>query len=159
MRERRKLVSIIGGADCSENEFEIAEEVGYLLGKEGVVILCGGRGGVMEAACQGAQKAGGITVGILPGQDPSAGNPYLDIAMPTGMGHSRNSLVAQAAGVVIAIGGGYGTLSEIGIALKTGRVVIGIGTWEAIDKSGKVITILQARDAQTAVDLAMENLS
>lgn len=159
MSKRRKLISIIGGADCSENEYKIAEEVGYLLGKRDVVIVCGGRGGVMEAACRGAQRAGGITIGFLPGQDASTGNPYLDIVIPTGMGHNRNILVAQAAEVVIAIGGGYGTLSEIGIALKTGRIVIGIDTWEAVDKSGKAIKIIPARDAQSAVELALENLS
>lgn len=159
MSKRRKTVSIIGGAKCSKTDCKIAEEIGYLLGKRDIVIVCGGRGGVMEAACRGAQRAGGITIGILPGQDGSAGNPFLDIAIPSGMGHSRNMLVAQAAEVVIAIGGGYGTLSEIGIALKMGRIVIGVDTWEAIDKSGKKIKIIPARDANEAVDLAMENLS
>lgn len=133
----------------------MAEEVGYLLGKNGVVLVCGGRGGVMEAACRGAQDAGGLTIGILPGHDTSEGNPYLDIVIPTGMGHLRNALVAQAGECVIAIGGGYGTLSEIGIALKSGRKVIGIGTWDVVDKSGKTLKIMPADGAKEAVKLAL----
>ncbi len=158
MKHRRRVVSIIGGADCSKREYQIAEEVGYLLGKKGVVLVCGGRGGVMEAACIGAQRAGGITIGILPSYDPSEGNPYLDVAIPTGMGHLRNALVAQAGECVIAIGGGYGTLSEIGIALKIGRKVIGIDTWDVIDKSGKKLKILRADKAEEAVNLAVGDL-
>jgi len=155
MSRRRRVISIIGGADCSELECQIAEEVGYLLGKQDIILLCGGRGGVMEAACRGAQNAGGITIGLLPGQNLSEGNPYLDVAIPTGLGHLRNALVAQAGECVIAIGGGYGTLSEIGIALKTGRKVIGIGTWDVIDKSGKMIKIMRADNAGEAVRLAI----
>ena len=158
MKQRRMVVSLIGGSECSEVECQIAEEVGTLLGKRGVVLVCGGRGGVMEAACRGAQSAGGITIGILPSHDPSEGNPYLDVAIPTGMGHLRNALVAQAGECVIAIGGGYGTLSEIGIALKAGRKVIGIGTWNAIDKSGRPIKITRAVDAAEAVTLALDHL-
>jgi uncharacterized protein (TIGR00725 family) len=158
MNQRRRVVSLIGGAECSEAECQIAEEVGALLGKRGVILVCGGRGGVMEAACRGAQRAGGITIGILPSHDPSEGNPYLDVSLPTGMGHLRNALVAQAGECVIAIGGGYGTLSEIGIALKAGRKVIGIGTWNAIDKSGRPIKITRAVDAAEAVTLALDHL-
>ncbi|OGO17809.1 MAG: TIGR00725 family protein [Chloroflexi bacterium RBG_16_48_8] len=155
MNPRRRVVSIIGGAECSEKEVQIAEELGYLLGEQDVIIVCGGRGGVMEAACRGAQRAGGITIGILPNLDPSEGNPYLDVAIPTGMGHARNALIAQAGQCVIAIGGGYGTLSEIGIALKIGRDVVGIGTWEAVDKSGKMIKIMRADNAREAVEFAL----
>jgi len=154
---RRRIISIIGGADCTEQEDKIAEEVGYLLGKADVVVVCGGRGGVMEAVCRGAHKTGGLTIGILPSHDPNSGNPYIDIALPTGLGHNRNALVAQAGDVVIAIGGGYGTLSEIGIALKSGRRVIGIGTWKVFDKFGKTIKILQAATANEAVDFALRD--
>jgi uncharacterized protein (TIGR00725 family) len=146
MREKHKVVSIIGGAHCTEEEVRIAERVGYLLGERGVVLVCGGRGGIME---------GGLTVGILPGNSPDEGNPYLDVTIPTGLGHMRNYLVAQAAVSVIAIGGGYGTLSEIAIALKSGRKVIGIDTWEAADHRGKSIEIIRARNADEAVFLAL----
>jgi uncharacterized protein (TIGR00725 family) len=153
---RRKIVSIIGGADCTKQEYEIAEQVGILLGEAGVIVVCGGRGGIMEAVCYGAQKVGGLTIGILPDHDPNSGNPYLDIALPTGLGNNRNLLVAQAGEVVIAIGGGYGTLSEIGIALKSGREVIGINTWTAADKFGKNISIRSANNAEEAVQYALE---
>ena len=155
---RRRIVSIIGGADCTEQEYRIAEEVGYLLGKKDVVVVCGGRGGVMEAVCRGAQNAGGLTIGILPSHDPNSGNPFIDIALPTGLGNNRNALVAQAGEAVIAIGGGYGTLSEIGIALKSGRKVIGIGTWKVLDKFGNTIKILHMATAQDAVQSALDDV-
>lgn len=158
MSQRRRIVSIIGGSECSEEEYRIAEEVGYLLAKQEVVIVCGGRGGVMEAACRGARRASGLTIGILPDHDPSSGNPYLEIAIPTGLGHNRNTVVAQTGEAVIAIGGGYGTLSEIGIAIKTGRRVVGIGTWDAVDKCGKPIKIIRAGEAKEAVELALSDL-
>jgi uncharacterized protein (TIGR00725 family) len=94
------------------------------------VVVCGGLGGAMEAACRGAKQAGGTTVGILPGTDRSAANPYVDFALPTGLGEARNALVVRAADVVIAVGGGYGTLSEIALALRGGKPVIGLDTWE-----------------------------
>lgn len=154
----RKVVSIIGGAECSNQEYKIAEELGSLLGEAKVVVLCGGRGGVMEAVCRGAQKTGGLTIGILPTLDPNLGNRYLDIAIPTGLGHHRNALVSQAGDAVIAIGGGYGTLSEIGLALKVGRKVIGIDTWEVFDKFGKPIKIIQASSAQEAVRFVLDGM-
>jgi uncharacterized protein (TIGR00725 family) len=94
------------------------------------VLVCGGRGGAMEAACRGAKEADGLTVGILPGSDRSEANPFVDVVVPTGLGEARNALVVGAADVVIAIGGGYGTLSEIALALKAGKRVVGLGTWE-----------------------------
>jgi uncharacterized protein (TIGR00725 family) len=158
MNQRRKVVALIGGAECTEAECQIAEKVGALLGERGIILVCGGRGGVMEAACRGAHSSGGITIGILPGADSSEANSYLDIAIPSGMGNLRNALVAQAGECIIAIGGGVGTLSEIGIALKSGRKVIGIGTWNAIDKFGKPIKIARVDDAEEAVDLALDYL-
>lgn len=92
--------------------------------------MCGGLGGVMEAACSGAQGAGGTTVGILPGLDRSEANAYVDVAIATGLGEARNALVVRAADAVIAIGGGYGTLSEVALALKAGKRVVGLGTWD-----------------------------
>ena len=107
-----------------------AAEVGRLLAERGAVLVCGGRGGAMEAACRGAKEAGGLTVGILPGSDRSEANPFVDVVVPTGLGEARNALVVGAADVVIAVGGGYGTLSEVALALKAGKRVIGLGTWE-----------------------------
>jgi uncharacterized protein (TIGR00725 family) len=95
-----------------------------------VVLVTGGLGGVMEAACMGAREAGGTTIGILPGSDRSAANPYVDIAIPTGLGEARNALVVRAADALIAIGGGYGTLSEIAFALKADKRVVGLVTWD-----------------------------
>jgi uncharacterized protein (TIGR00725 family) len=97
--------------------------------KHGAVLVCGGLGGTMEAACRGARQAGGLTVGILPGSDRSDANAYVDVALPTGLGEARNALVVGTADAVIAIGGGYGTLSEIGLALKAGKRVVGLDTW------------------------------
>jgi uncharacterized protein (TIGR00725 family) len=100
------------------------------LGRRGVVLVCGGLGGVMEAACRGAKDAGGTTLGILPGTERSDANQYLDIAIPTGLGEARNAVIVRAADAVVAIGGGYGTLSEIAFALRRSKRVVGIGTWD-----------------------------
>ncbi len=156
MASRRLLmVSVIGAAQCTQQEARVAEKVGRLLATRGVVLVCGGRGGVMEAACRGAQEAGGLTIGILPGTDPAAGNPYLSFAFPTGLGEARNVLVARAGQAVIAIGGALGTLSEIAFALKAGRRVIGLNTWRAQDAEGRALPILYAQGAEEAVELAM----
>jgi uncharacterized protein (TIGR00725 family) len=120
-------VAVIGPGD---EPSVAAAEVGRLLAERGAVVVCGGRGGAMEAACRGAKKAGGLTVGILPGSDRSEANPYVDVVLPTGLGEARNALVVGAADVVIAIGGGYGTLSEIALVLQARKRVIGLGTWE-----------------------------
>ena len=155
---RYKCVAVIGGRTCTQQEAESAEQVGALLGKRGVVVVCGGRGGVMEAACRGAQKAGGLTVGILPGSDPADGNSFLSLIFPTSLGHARNALVVQAGQVVIAIGGGYGTLSEIAFALSMKRPVIGIGTWEAYNRVFDA-DILYVDSAEDAVKHALHFLS
>ena len=125
-----------------------AAEVGRLLAEHGVTLVCGGRGGAMEAACRGAKEADGLTVGILPGSDRSDANPFVDIVLPTGLGEARNALVVGAADVVIAIGGGYGTLSEIALALKAGKRVIGLGTWE-------IEGVVAAEDPEAAVAAAL----
>jgi uncharacterized protein (TIGR00725 family) len=121
-------IAVIGHAQATPGEHEDACAAGRLIAEYGAVLLCGGLGGVMEAACKGAKEAGGTTVGILPGTD--GGNPYLDITIRTGLGHARNVLVVLSADAVIAVGGSHGTLSEIAIALKTGRPVYGINTWD-----------------------------
>jgi uncharacterized protein (TIGR00725 family) len=104
--------------------------VGRLLAERGAVLVCGGLGGTMEAACRGAKQAGGTTVGLLPGGSRSDANEFVDVAIPTGLGEARNALVVRAADVVVAVGGGYGTLSEIALALKAGKRVVGLGSWE-----------------------------
>ncbi len=111
---------------------QLAERLGALAAERGAVVVCGGLGGVMEAACRGAKRQGGTTVGILPGLDRAAANPHVDLALPSGLGEARNALVVRAADVLIAVGGGHGTLSEIALALKAGKRVIGLDTW-AVD--------------------------
>ncbi|HVM20691.1 MAG TPA: TIGR00725 family protein [Egibacteraceae bacterium] len=126
------LLAVIGpgGPDVDPALLEAAQEVGSRVAEAGAGVVCGGLDGVMAAAAAGARRAGGMTVGILPGTDPSHANPDIDIAVPSGLGEARNTLVVRAAAAVIAIGGGYGTLSEIAFALKTGTPVVGYRTWE-----------------------------
>ncbi|MDD1667789.1 MAG: TIGR00725 family protein [Methanomicrobiales archaeon] len=121
-------IAVIGKGECTVEESEAARRAGALIAGTKAVLCCGGRGGVMEAACRGAREAGGTTVGILP--DTGRGNPYLDVVVRTGMGYGRNAIVVQSGDAVVAIGGGYGTLSEIALALKAGRKVFGYRTWE-----------------------------
>lgn len=123
----RPLVAVVGGHDCSPAEAALAEEVGRRLADAGAVLLCGGLGGVMEAAARGVKSvAGGLTVGILPGDDRAAANPFIDVALATGMGEMRNALIVRAADAVIAIAGGWGTLSEIALARRVGTGVVGL---------------------------------
>jgi len=123
-------VSVIGGHKCSKKIYKIAEEVGKLIAGQGWVLVCGGRTGVMEAACKGAKEHGGLTVGILPSSDGRDANKYVDVKIPTGLGYARNILVVRAADAVIAISGEYGTLSEIAFAFNEEKIIIGIDTWE-----------------------------
>jgi len=127
----------------------MAEEVGRLVAQRGGVLVCGGLGGVMDAACRGARAQGGTTIGILPGLDRSAANPHVDVAIPTGLGEARNALVVRAADVLIAVGGAYGTLSEIALALGAGKRVIGLDTWD-IDG----VTPVQSAEAALGAALA-----
>ena len=152
------MVSVIGAATCTQDQADMAEEVGRLLAGRGLILVCGGRGGVMEAACRGAREAGGLTVGLLPGMSHDGGNPFLDVVIPTGLGHARNAMVVQAGQVVIAIGGGYGTLSEIGLALKSGKKVIGLYTWKAQRSDGQHTEIVEAESPADAVSLAVSFL-
>jgi uncharacterized protein (TIGR00725 family) len=124
-----RLISVIGAADYDQRESAFAEEVGQLLAEAGLGIVCGGRGGVMEAVCRGAREHGGFTLGILPSQDRHQANRYLSVILPTGLGEARNVLVVLAGEVVLAIGGGYGTLTEIAHALKYEKPVVGFQTW------------------------------
>src|SRR4051794_6925670 len=126
----RRAIAVIGAGTCDHETYEAAYEVGRLIGERGAVLVTGGRSGVMEAASRGAREAGGLVVGILPDLDASTANDAVEIAIPTGMGQLRNGLVVSSGDAVIAIGGEWGTLSEIGLALKIGKPVIGWRTWE-----------------------------
>jgi uncharacterized protein (TIGR00725 family) len=143
-------VAVVGPGEASAEEVATAEEVGRLLAARGAVVVCGGLGGVMEAACRGAKEGGGTTVGILPGHERAAANRFVDVAIATGLGEARNALVVRAADVLIAVGGAFGTLSEIALALKTGTPVVGVGSWELAGRP-----VREARDAPEAVELAL----
>ncbi|MBE0447961.1 MAG: TIGR00725 family protein [Actinobacteria bacterium] len=122
-------ISVVGVGTEREDLNRLAYEVGRLIAERGAVLVCGGLGGIMDAAAHGAKEAGGMTIGILPGPSRVGSSKHLDVAIPTDMGHARNALVIRAADAAIAIGAGYGTLSEIGLALKMGKPVIGLKTW------------------------------
>jgi uncharacterized protein (TIGR00725 family) len=144
---KRFRVGVIGGSRPAPSFREAAFKVGRLIAEKGAILVCGGLGGVMEAACRGAKQAGGFTVGILPGNDRKDANPYVDIAIVTGLGYTRNSLVAMNADVLIAVDGEYGTLSEIAYGHIFGKKVIGLGSWD-------VKGLIQAETPEEAVKLA-----
>jgi uncharacterized protein (TIGR00725 family) len=127
---RTPYVAVVGPGDASPDELLSAEEVGAGLAAAGAVVVTGGLGGVMEAACRGARSEHGHTLGILPGEDRDAANGWVEIAVTTGLGELRNGLVVRAVDAVVAVGGGHGTLSEVALALKLGRPVVGLGTWD-----------------------------
>lgn len=127
---RPVLVAVCGPGQAGAEEERLAEEVGRRLAEAGAVVLCGGLGGVMAAAARGAGAAGGLCVGLLPGDDPEDAAPEIGLAIPTGLGELRNGLLVRACAAVVAIGGAYGTLSEIAFALRLGRPVVGLHTWE-----------------------------
>ena len=145
-------VAVAGSGDAPPEETEVAEQVGRALATAGAVVVCGGLGGVMEGACRGAKAAGGTTVGILPGDERAAANEFVDVAIATGLGEARNALVVRAADALIAIGGSWGTLSEIALALKAGKRVVGIGTWD-------IDGVVAADDAEAAVETVLRDLS
>jgi uncharacterized protein (TIGR00725 family) len=127
---RVPYVAVAGPGDASPEELQAAEDVGAGLAARGAVVVTGGLGGVMEAACRGARSQRGRTIGILPGEDRDAANGWVEIAIATGLGELRNGLVVRAADALVAVGGGHGTLSEVALALKLGRPVVGLRTWE-----------------------------
>ena len=156
MTNNKKFIAVIGGSQASRKEIRLAGEVGSELAKKGATLVCGGLGGVMEAACRGASSEGGTTIGILPGENRQAANSYVQIPIVTGMGYARNVAVVKSAQAVIAIGGSYGTLSEIGHALQSGIPVIGLNTW-SLSKNGKLdSSIIPAENPAEAVEKALE---
>lgn len=142
-------VGVIGGAAPEARYRDIAFEVGRCIAAKGAILVCGGLSGVMEAAARGAKQEGGLTVGILPGTSPKDANPYIDIAVATGMGYSRNNLVVMNSDVLIAVNGSYGTLSEIAYGRVHEKTTVGIGTWE-------IAGVIPAETAAEAVDLALK---
>ena len=148
---RAPLVAVVGGSECTPQEAEWAGTVGRLIAARGGVLVCGGLGGVMAAAAQGAKEAGGLTVGILPGADPADANASIDVALATGMGEMRNALIVRAAQAVIAIGGGWGTLSEIALARRIDTPVVGLH-----DAFREAIAIHRVGRPEDAVAWALE---
>ncbi|MBZ0154700.1 MAG: TIGR00725 family protein [Alphaproteobacteria bacterium] len=144
---RRPIIAVIGPGTAEKKELHTAEEAGRLIARRGAILVCGGLSGVMEAAARGAKEAGGTTVGILPQNHCNEANPYIDVPVATGFGEGRNVVIVRTADALIAVGGEYGTLSEISFALKTGKPVIGIHTWN-------IRGIIRAEDAEDAVSKA-----
>jgi uncharacterized protein (TIGR00725 family) len=151
----RAWIAVVGPGEATAVELERAEEAGAEVAAAGCGLVCGGLGGVMEAACRGARSRGGLTLGLLPGLDREAANGWVVVAVPTGLGEARNALVVRAADAVVAIGGGWGTLSEIALALKTGVPVVGVCTWELARDGEPVPGIVPAANARAAVDTAL----
>jgi uncharacterized protein (TIGR00725 family) len=148
----KPIIAVIGGRSTEKSLLKEAEKTGKLLAERGAVLICGGLGGVMEAASRGAKSAGGLTVGILPQDHKKEANAYIDVPVATGLGIGRNVIICRTADAAIAIGGEYGTLSEIAFALQMQKPVIGIGSW-------KVEGVVPAKDAEEAVGKAFEALS
>ncbi|MBW1999267.1 MAG: TIGR00725 family protein [Deltaproteobacteria bacterium] len=133
MRRVERTVGVIGAGSCPEEVYAAAREVGFQIARRGWSLVCGGLGGVMEGAARGCREAGGMSIGLLPGSRKEDANPYISVPIATGLGEGRNFLVVRASDLLIAIAGGYGTLSEIALALKIGRSVIGLDTWRDIE--------------------------
>ena len=149
-------VAVIGPGEASEDECRTAHAVGAGLAAAGALVVTGGLGGVMEAATTGARTAGGLTLAILPGDDPTAARGQPSVVVASGIGEVRNALVVRAADAVVAIGGGWGTLSEVALAVRRGTPVVGVGTWglgEDLDRLGHPDPVRRAADADEALAL------
>ncbi len=138
------MIAVIGAGECDAATLETAGEVGRLLAEAGCVVLTGGLGGVMEVASRGAAQAGGTVVGVLPGADPGSANASVAIPIASGMGDARNAIIANTAQAFVAIGGSYGTLSEIAFALKRGKRVVAVGSWDVDPAVEQVETAAEA---------------
>jgi uncharacterized protein (TIGR00725 family) len=156
MSEAKPYVAVCGPGIANAQESAWAEEIGRRLAEEGAIVVCGGISGVMDDVARGAAGAGGTVVGILPGPDRAGASAHLTVSVPTGMGETRNALVVRAADAVIAVAGEWGTLSEIALALKIGRPVVGLATWELAKGGTPVEGIVRAETPQDAVVRALE---
>ncbi len=155
MINRKRFIAVIGGSEPTTEECRLAEAVGRELAKREAILVCGGMGGVMEAACRGASSEGGMTIGILPGDSRQTANPYVQIPIVTGIGYARNIVVVKSAQAVIAVGGSYGTLSEISHALQCNIPVIGLNTWSLSRNSQPDKSIILAQNPTEAVNKAL----
>jgi len=150
--KRTMQIGVIGSSECSSKTKKLAEEVGREIARRGATLVCGGLGGVMEAAARGAKEAGGLTVGILPGSHAGEANPYIDVVVVTGMSYARNIIVVRSSDALIAIEGKYGTLSEIAFALQLHKPIVGLNTWKV---SEEIISLSSPVEAvEKAISLA-----
>ena len=152
-KPRRVQLGIIGAGTADDDLLDLARMVGALAAQRGWTVLCGGLGGVMEAASRGASENGGLVVGLLPGERRGEGNSHLDVELPTNMGHGRNVVIAQSSDVLIAVGGGYGTLSEMALGLKMGKPVVSLRSWKPDDR------VRRAESPREAVEEAERSLA
>lgn len=152
-------IAVVGGSECTGKEWELARDTGREIARRQGTLICGGGSGVMEAASEGVREEGGVALGILPGSDHRLGNRHLNFSIATGLGEARNAIIARTVDAVIAVGGEYGTLSEIALALKMGKPVVGIKSWflQSPSKGGQVI--IEAETAEKAVELAINAVS
>jgi len=157
MDERKPIISVIGGSNTATAEAKaLAEEVGFLIARADAVLACGGLNGVMEAACKGAKRGGGLTIGILPGSDPRDANPHVDIPIVTAISTARNAIVVRTADAIIAIDGSYGTLTEMAYAFDLGKKVFGLKSWD-LEKVGVPKSLyVPVKTPREAVDRAIE---
>jgi len=157
-RTYRIVIGVMGASRCDEATSEMARRVGALIAQRGAVLLCGGRGGVMEAAARGAKEAGGLTIGILPGMNAgeTPPNPYIDVAIFTGLRDGRNWVNVCASDAIIAVSGGYGTLSEIALALKVGKPVVLVHSWELPPREAAPLYVAQT--PEEAVEIAFREI-
>jgi len=147
---KKKRIGVIGGSKPDAKSRQMAYQVGKLIAEKGAILVCGGLIGIMEASSRGAKQGGGLTIGILPGNNPDDANPYIDIPLATGMGYSRNSLVAMNSDALIAIDGRYGTLTEIAFGCIYRKKIIGLGTWD-------IEGVIQVKTPEEAVKLALSS--
>ncbi len=150
---RRRTIGVIGASSCSESQIDVAERVGSEIAARGAVLICGGLGGVMEAACRGAKRRGGTTVGVIPQGETGAANEFVDIVIATGMGEARNAVIVNSSDGLVAVSGGYGTLSEIAFALRSNKPIAGISTWNIDER------LHAADDPVEAVDWVFTRIS
>ncbi|MEC4684846.1 MAG: TIGR00725 family protein [Nitrospirota bacterium] len=147
----KRVIAVIGGRRVKRGLLLMAEDVGRLIAERGAVLLCGGLGGIMEASAKGAKEAGGLTLGVLPQDDKGHANPFIDVPVATGLGIGRNVIIARTADALVAIGGQYGTLSEIAFSLQLKKPVVGIETWD-------IDGVIRAETPEDAVRKIFDNL-